>query len=68
MNNSGLVTQIFKKYNAIYTIMGYIDDTESNVLVRYNGENKILPRYSDDIISSRCSVETWIEQILPLFK
>lgn len=63
-----LVTEIFKKYNVAYTIMGYIDDTESNVLVRYNGQNEILPRYSDDIINSRGSVEIWKEQILSLFK
>ena len=63
-----MVTDIFKKYNVSYTIMGYVDDKESSVLVKHNGQMINVPRYSDDIIISRDSIEVWTEQIFSLFR
>ena len=61
------VIRIFEKYNANYTIMGEVEQESTEITVNYNSKKVRLPRYSDDIICSRGSVSTWLEQIYPLF-
>ena len=57
----------FEKYNAPYTILGY---TSSDVDgVTYNAGNSLrsLPRYWDDKIINRGSIDNWEKIILPVF-
>ena len=64
--NISLVKNLFKKYNVKYTEMGYVDSCRNNVVVKYGNKYVQLPRYCDDIISNRGSIEGWKKQIVSL--
>jgi thiamine monophosphate kinase len=67
-NDVSKVVRIFEKYQQSYTILGYTSSKLKGV--NYNtGQGLVaLPRYWDDKICNRGSIENWKTTILPIFE
>lgn len=63
------VESILKTAGVSYTVVGQVVDASRGATLRKaTGERVTLPRYWDDAMRHRGSVETWEHTILPLFR
>lgn len=60
------IVEIFKKFHVEYTIAGYVDATEKGVMLETQGKRISVPKYWDDIVQCRGSIQAWEEVILSL--
>lgn len=63
-----MICEVFQEYGATYTILGYVDGERNDVVLKTEGKWICLPRYWDDKIQNKGSVEKWYQQILELWK
>lgn len=62
-----MVVDVFVKFNAPYTILGYTCGDVAGVNYKSDDGLRNLPRYWDDKIINRGSIKNWKKIILPVF-
>lgn len=66
LENINTVISILNKHHVSYTIIGRVDKHEKDVLLETENGKICLPRYGDDKVDCRGSIDAWSNTILPL--
>ncbi len=64
-----LVTEVLRKHGVPFTLLGTVDERLDGVFCKdFEGTLVRLPRYWDDVLKPRGSIDRWTSEILPLFR